>query len=280
MRDREDYEGRYRSGEYGDEPRGRRSGGREGEWDRGQGRQREDAWVLQRRPPDAQEQEWGREGYGRGYPEGGYGQELGRAESAGGPGYGPMPSRRDYGAADDTRMEGRQSAGRQDRGWERGAREPRGFREEVEQTFRRGSGREGGGREDDVPPGERMMRPDLMRQSTHSDAGFERGGGRGPLGGGYWGQGGTMARGPYTGRGPKGYQRADERIREDVCEALAQHGDIDASEIEILVQNGEVTLTGTVEDRYQKRLAEDVVESAPACATCTTRSASRAPRGA
>ena len=127
MRDRDDNEYRYRSGGYDDEPRGRRGGGTEGGWDRDPGRQREDAWVLQRRPRDAQEQEWGREGYGRTYREGGYGQELGRAESAGGPGYGPMPYRRDYCAADEARMEGLQSAGRQVQVWERVVREPSGL---------------------------------------------------------------------------------------------------------------------------------------------------------
>jgi len=67
--------------------------------------------------------------------------------------------------------------------------------------------------------------------------------------------------GRYVGRGPKGYQRSDERIREDVCERLTQHPEIDASEIDIQVSNGEVTLAGAVEDRHQKRLAEDITEN-------------------
>lgn len=66
--------------------------------------------------------------------------------------------------------------------------------------------------------------------------------------------------GPHRGRGPKGYQRADERIHEDICERLTQHGHIDASEVEVTVQNGEVTLNGSVPDRQQKRLVEDTVE--------------------
>lgn len=55
------------------------------------------------------------------------------------------------------------------------------------------------------------------------------------------------------GKGPKGYQRSDERIKEDVNEALMDAG-IDASEVEVEVSGGVVTLTGTVsqrEDRYQ-----------------------------
>lgn len=75
-----------------------------------------------------------------------------------------------------------------------------------------------------------------------------------------WGAGGQQARGSFAGRGPKGYRRSDDRINEDVCERLTQHPDIDATEIEIRVSNGEVTLIGNVDSRLAKRLAEDVVE--------------------
>ncbi len=68
-------------------------------------------------------------------------------------------------------------------------------------------------------------------------------------------------RGRFTGRGPKGYIRSDDRIREDVSDRLEQHGEIDASEIEVRVSMGEVTLEGTVEDRRTKRMAEDLVET-------------------
>lgn len=71
---------------------------------------------------------------------------------------------------------------------------------------------------------------------------------------------GSMQR-SYRGRGPKGFQRSDDRLRELVSERLADHHDIDASDIEVTVSNGEVTLQGTVDDRRTKRLAEDVVES-------------------
>jgi osmotically-inducible protein OsmY len=64
----------------------------------------------------------------------------------------------------------------------------------------------------------------------------------------------------HVGKGPKNWQRSDERIREEVNEALARHPEIDASEIEVKVQGGEVTLTGTVTERRAKRQAEDVVE--------------------
>jgi hypothetical protein len=64
----------------------------------------------------------------------------------------------------------------------------------------------------------------------------------------------------FTGRGPKGWKRPDDRIREDVCERLTADWQIDASEIEIVVNNGEVTLAGNVHTRDDKRRAEDVAE--------------------
>ncbi len=67
-------------------------------------------------------------------------------------------------------------------------------------------------------------------------------------------------RGQFAGRGPKGYRRSDDRIEEDVNEALARNSELDASDIEVKVSNGEVTLSGSVAERQFKRLAEDIVE--------------------
>jgi hypothetical protein len=75
------------------------------------------------------------------------------------------------------------------------------------------------------------------------------------------GQTSNWDNGPFAGRGPKGYQRSDERIREDVNDRLTDHPAIDATEIEVRVTAGEVTLSGTVESRRVKRLAEDIVDS-------------------
>jgi hypothetical protein len=66
--------------------------------------------------------------------------------------------------------------------------------------------------------------------------------------------------GGHRGKGPMGYTRSDERIREMVCEALTDHDEVDASNIDVVVKNCEVTLSGTVDDRQQKRLAEDIAE--------------------
>ena len=66
--------------------------------------------------------------------------------------------------------------------------------------------------------------------------------------------------GSYAGRGPRGYQRSSERIREDVCDRLTDDPRVDASDIEVRVENGEVTLHGSVRTRDEKRFAEEVVE--------------------
>lgn len=65
----------------------------------------------------------------------------------------------------------------------------------------------------------------------------------------------------YRGRGPKNYRRSDERIREDVCERLTLDDHIDATEVEVEVADGIVTLTGSVTERFAKRRAEDISES-------------------
>jgi osmotically-inducible protein OsmY len=69
--------------------------------------------------------------------------------------------------------------------------------------------------------------------------------------------------GPFYGKGPKGYRRADERIQEEVCEALTQNADVDASNIEVEVKDGVVTLSGTVDSRKTKVLAEGCIERLP-----------------
>ena len=65
----------------------------------------------------------------------------------------------------------------------------------------------------------------------------------------------------HRGRGPKGYRRSDERIKEDVNDRLSDDYYIDASDVEVSVSNTEVTLTGTVNSREDKRRAEDIAES-------------------
>jgi hypothetical protein len=68
--------------------------------------------------------------------------------------------------------------------------------------------------------------------------------------------------GRYRGIGPKGYVRSDERIRELVCDDLMDDPWLDASAIEVTVRDGEVTLSGNVDSRNAKRLAEYLAEHA------------------
>jgi osmotically-inducible protein OsmY len=82
--------------------------------------------------------------------------------------------------------------------------------------------------------------------------------GVGGIGSGSYGS--SAVRSGYSGRGPKDYQRSDERIREDANDALTRDPEIDASDIQVSVSNGEITLKGEVEDRRAKRRAEDCVE--------------------
>lgn len=64
----------------------------------------------------------------------------------------------------------------------------------------------------------------------------------------------------HRGRGPKNYTRSDSRISEDVNDRLSDDPHIDASGIEVTVNDGEVTLDGTVGERFAKRHAEDLTE--------------------
>jgi osmotically-inducible protein OsmY len=65
----------------------------------------------------------------------------------------------------------------------------------------------------------------------------------------------------FAGKGPKGYVRSDERIREDICDRLSDDDEVDASDITVSVKEGIVTLEGTVPDRRTKHRAEDIADS-------------------
>ncbi|MGS0895379.1 BON domain-containing protein [Burkholderia stagnalis] len=61
-------------------------------------------------------------------------------------------------------------------------------------------------------------------------------------------------------RGPKGYTRSDERIREDVCERLAHALDIEVGDVSVQVREGRVELDGTVPARWMKHEIEDIAD--------------------
>ena len=80
-----------------------------------------------------------------------------------------------------------------------------------------------------------------------------------------------MREGNYRGRGPRGYKRSDERIKEDINDRLSDDSYIDASDVEVTVASCEVTLTGSVDDRNAKRRAEDIAEGVSGVANVENR---------
>jgi osmotically-inducible protein OsmY len=67
--------------------------------------------------------------------------------------------------------------------------------------------------------------------------------------------------GSHSGQRPQFQRRSDDKIRDEIWELLTNHADLDASEVELHVESGEVTLTGTIDSRDAKWLAEDLVTS-------------------
>lgn len=106
------------------------------------------------------------------------------------------------------------------------------------------------------PPDDGGFAPDEARRGSGLGALGDRDPGDPDL------RGGRGMAGPHRGRGPKGYTRSDERIYEDVCERLTEDRFIDASNVEVTVKDGEVTLSGTVASRGLKYRAEDLAELA------------------
>ncbi len=67
--------------------------------------------------------------------------------------------------------------------------------------------------------------------------------------------------GPYTGMGPTDFTGTDEWITDQINQRLMIHGYLDARDINVSVEDGIVTLTGSVDSRKAKRMAEDTVDS-------------------
>ena len=81
-----------------------------------------------------------------------------------------------------------------------------------------------------------------------------------------WGEGqsGSERRKPggsHMGQRPQFHRRSDDKIYEEIWELLTNNADLDASEVELHVEGGGVTLTGTVDSRDAKWLTEDLVNS-------------------
>jgi hypothetical protein len=184
---------------------------------------------------DEPERDWQRTGYDYGSRRRGSRMSLGRtgSESWRGQGY-----QSDYGrgqsgwGSDWERRYSGQGRGQQDRGY---FGRSRGYGQDY------GSGWGSQGYEPDTMRSEEDWEQEPTWTYTYAE---------------YW-----LIPGPFTGVGPQGYQRSDDRIREDVNDRLTSHGQIDARDIEAEVNNCEVTLRGTVPDRRTKRAVEDLVES-------------------
>jgi hypothetical protein len=78
-----------------------------------------------------------------------------------------------------------------------------------------------------------------------------------------------QARGRQCGRGPRRVEdvqplgEEDARIWNEVSACLTEDWYVDGTEITVSVDDGEVTLEGVVENRAEKRLAEDCADSVP-----------------
>ena len=64
----------------------------------------------------------------------------------------------------------------------------------------------------------------------------------------------------HRGKGPRSYKRPDGRIQEDINDRLTEDPYVDATDIEVAVAGGDVTLTGVVQSREDKRRAERLAE--------------------
>jgi hypothetical protein len=84
--------------------------------------------------------------------------------------------------------------------------------------------------------------------------------GYGSMGGRSFGQGSMQGRSQQR-RGPRGWERSDERIKDDVCERIYNSDDFDASDVTVEVRSGVVTLDGTVSERRARYMLEDLAEA-------------------
>ncbi len=233
---------------------------------------RQGDWRQQGRQGYQGQGGYGQGGYGQGgqggyyaqpgYPQGGYGQGRSAQYGQGGSGqsgYGPGSREGSYGQQWSGRAggQGRQSQGMYGQAGYGG--QGYGSRGYTGQGYGSQSGYGQGGRVA-WPEQRESHERDYSRQERGGEWDRDREQWRG------YGQGGQQGaqqqqRGQFAGRGPKGYKRSDDRIKEDVNEQLTRNPDLDASDIEVNVENGEVTLTGTVDARQAKRLAEDLAEN-------------------
>ncbi|MGO4552371.1 BON domain-containing protein [Lysobacter sp. 2RAF19] len=174
--------------------------------------------------------EWGEntQGYGRqGYGTQGYGMQGFGRQAAG--------TNRDFGGRD------------------YGQRDQSRIREERNDQ-QRASSYETAGWDDDLDTGQRNYEP------FHVGTGMGLGASSGTEFGREREFGSSYRSQSFRGMGPANYKRSDERIRDDIYERLTDSHVIDARGIMVDVNEGNVTLTGTVNERRMRYAAEDLVE--------------------
>jgi osmotically-inducible protein OsmY len=203
-----------------DEPSGQR--GSSGYW--GGSESEQSGWRR-----DMDEDRWGQGGYGQSQygqrEQGGYGQsQYGQREQRG---YGQSQ----YGQRGQGGYGQSQYGQREQGGYGGGARQQQYGRQYESQSF-----------DQPYPPGFQGE----SGSSQRSQSGF--------------GREGYSAGGLHRGKGPKGYTRSDDRLKEVICEKLTDDPMIDASEVSIEVTGQTVKLTGTVDDRSTKYEIEELVE--------------------
>ena len=219
---------------------GRERFGSERDQDRNRDRERWRTAGSDWRDNEQRESRYGGEGYGdyRGYGSEGYG---GGRQGYGGERYRSQSQREGYGSESG-------------RGW---------GSEERESDY---SGTRSGGSEYDYRGGSLYGGGSQRGYGTSGGSSYGTAGSYGGESRSYGSespsgsQGRNAGQGIHRGRGPRNYKRADERIREDVCDCLTEDAYIDASSIDVAVTEGEVVLTGTVFQRDDKRRAEDIAE--------------------
>lgn len=62
----------------------------------------------------------------------------------------------------------------------------------------------------------------------------------------------------HRGHGPRDWRKSDERLREEVCEALAADAWLDARDLNVGVDEGEVVLSGVAPCFEARERAEDI----------------------
>jgi osmotically-inducible protein OsmY len=256
QQDQENQRSRWPEGNYGDrneEDRTRDWGSR---WSEQSGRQGFSDFSRSGESEQSEDDRWTQGGGSRRYQQD---QEYGRSERYGGgpqQGYGSSGQsqqggygRTQYGQREQGGFGGGQSY---ERGGFRGEQRGGGYGE-FREPGRSGSasqGRQGSGRQYESQSFDQPYPPGFQDNYGSSQRATRYGSGRE----------GSSAFGSHYGKGPKGYTRSDERLKEVICEKLTDDPMIDASEINIEVTSQVVKLTGTVDDRSTKYEVEELIE--------------------